>query len=547
MRPAPDVHGSPQSIEAEVAGLRDELAREREGRVRAEHDRMETERLYRQLVETQPDLICTFLPDTTLTFVNRAYAEFFQTTPQYLVGRRWIEFLPDEAKAEVLASLGSLTPTHPARQYEHATVDGGGNTRWHLWHDHAVFEPSGRGTSFQSIGIDITERKLSEQALAESEARYRRLVESLPDIIYTYSTRKGASYWSPRVTPVLGLTPEQLRESPFLWHDAIHPEDLPRVDGAITAFEDGQAIEVEYRIRDTDGLWHWFHDRSFGRRLAGDEVIIEGLASDITERKQAEDALRASEERYRLLVDNQTDLLVKVDPEGRFLFVSPSYCETFGKTEVDLLGQMFLPLVHPDDHEATRRAMQQVLQPPHACYVEHRALTRDGWRWLAWADKAVLDAAGQVAAVVGIGRDITERKRVEDLLLQEKERARVTLHSIADGVITTDAAGRVEYLNPAAEALLGTRIEEARGLALDQALNVLHGDGQGRVVGLTSPIHQRKAPTRRELDLVLLDGTGQRRDVHLSVAPIGAAGGTTGTVVVLRLTPPPGRPADTVR
>jgi len=105
----------------------------------------------------------------------------------------------------------------------------------------------------------------------------------------------------------------------------------------------------------------------------------------------------------------------------------------------------------------------------------------------------------------------------------------------------------VEYLNPAAEALLGTRIEKARGLALDQALNVLHGDGQGRVVGLTSPIHQRKAPTRRELDLVLLDRTGQRRDVHLSVAPIRAAGGTSGTVVVLRLTPPPGRPADTVR
>ena len=142
---------------------------------------------------------------------------------------------------------------------------------------------------------------------------------------------------------------------------------------------------------------------------------------DITERKRAEDALRASEEKYRLLVDHQTDLIVKVDPENRFLFVSPSYCQVFGKTEAELLGRTFMPLVHEDDRESTAMAMENLFRPPHRIYVEQRALTVEGWRWFGWADRSVLDERGQVAAIVGVGRDITDRKRAEGELLAYRD------------------------------------------------------------------------------------------------------------------------------
>ena len=85
-------------------------------------------------------------------------------------------------------------------------------------------------------------------------------------------------------------------------------------------------------------------------------------------------------------MENQTDLVVKVDNEGRFLFVSPSYCELFGKTEAELLGNKFMPLVHEDDRAATQEAMTELYRPPYSCSVEQRALTKKGWRWLAWAD-----------------------------------------------------------------------------------------------------------------------------------------------------------------
>lgn len=119
------------------------------------------------------------------------------------------------------------------------------------------------------------------------------------------------------------------------------------------------------------------------------------------------------EEDYRLLVDNQHDLLVKVDPQGRFEFVSPSYCKLFGKSPSELLGQAFLPIVHEDDREETLRVMDTLNSPPHRCRLEQRALTVHGWRWLEWSDTAVLSDDGAINAVIGLGRDVTDRKVIE--------------------------------------------------------------------------------------------------------------------------------------
>ncbi len=145
----------------------------------------------------------------------------------------------------------------------------------------------------------------------------------------------------------------------------------------------------------------------------GKPIGVLGIAHDITQRKLTEVALRESEEKYRLLIKNQTDLIVKVDMDGRFQFVSPSYCIMFGKTENELLGKTFMPLVHEDDRESTAKAMEKLYQPPHTSYLEQRAKTNDGWKWLGWMDTAILDENKNVVAIIGVGRDISERKNAE--------------------------------------------------------------------------------------------------------------------------------------
>ncbi len=199
------------------------------------------------------------------------------------------------------------------------------------------------------------------------------------------------------------------------------------------------------------------------------------MAATAGDRRRAAAALRDSEEKYRLLVENQTDMVVKVGLDGRFLFVSPSYCRTFGKSEAELLGCQFMPLVHEDDREATARAMEALHRPPHAAYMEQRALTVHGWRWLAWADTAIVDPGGRVVEIVGVGRDVTERREMEERLRQSEKLE--AIGRVAGGVAhdfnnqLTAILGSAEYLRDALghDPALGEAADAIREAALRSA------------------------------------------------------------------------------
>jgi PAS domain S-box-containing protein len=144
------------------------------------------------------------------------------------------------------------------------------------------------------------------------------------------------------------------------------------------------------------------------------------LAADDLRKSQR--AMRESEEKYRLLVENQTDLVVKVDTEGKFQFVSPSYCKMFGKQAEELIGHTFMPYVHEEDRDSTAKAMESLYHPPYTAHMEQRAMTKDGWKWLSWLDTALLDEGKNVLAIIGVGRDITKQKQAEELLRESEER-----------------------------------------------------------------------------------------------------------------------------
>ena len=143
----------------------------------------ESEERYRSLVEAQPDPICRFLPDTTVTFVNRAYAEFYGREPDDLVGCRWLDFAPRGERPRFLDELASLTPEHPERREESPSTGADGKKHWHLCHLRAFFDNAGNIVSFQSFATDISDRKRAEDALRSSERGYRNLVEAQPDPI----------------------------------------------------------------------------------------------------------------------------------------------------------------------------------------------------------------------------------------------------------------------------------------------------------------------------------------------------------------------------
>ena len=149
--------------------------------------------------------------------------------------------------------------------------------------------------------------------------------------------------------------------------------------------------------------------------LDGREHLLESFV-DISRRIQVESELKESEERYRMLVENQSDLVIKCDRAGRLLFVSPSFCKLFGRSEEQLLGQPLLPIILQPGQTGHEELLPTTACPETGYYREYLSPTVNGNRWIGWALRCTCTTAGQTEAVVGMGRDITDRKEAEQTI-----------------------------------------------------------------------------------------------------------------------------------
>jgi PAS domain S-box-containing protein len=155
---------------------------------------------------------------------------------------------------------------------------------------------------------------------------------------------------------------------------------------------------------------------------------------DITEQTLAEQKIRESEEKYRFLVENQSDLIVTIDNQLHITFANPNYCRVFGTDEKNIINRTFIPLIHKDDIDKVKASIEIVQKPPYTSYHEERAKTVDGWRWFGWSLKANPDENGNIDQIVAVGRDITNRKKAEEEKNLSENRYRELVNTINSGV-----------------------------------------------------------------------------------------------------------------
>ena len=205
--------------------------------------------------------------------------------------------------------------------------------------------------------------------------------------------------------------------------------------------------------------------KEYQRRVKAEHELIDkntALSLEVEERQRVERALQASKNKYQLLVDSQTDLLIKIDLEGRFEFVSQSYCKMFGETEDTLLSKSSMMFVHPDDQLITEKAIQKILLAPHEGILEQRVNTINGWRWLAWTGAGVFDKQRDLIAIIGTGRDITEQKNAELKLEQSQAEFQAIFSSITDALVFVNTDREILMINPAFTKIFGYSFAEAK-------------------------------------------------------------------------------------
>ena len=378
----------------------------------------------------------------------------------------------------------------------------------------------------------------SRQHHAESEERYRRLIDAISGYDYCVRLEDGRAVETihgANCAVVTGYTAEAFKADPMLWIAIVVPEDRNIVEQQIARIHSGDGVApIEHRIKRKDGQIRWvenamvpLHDQD------GQLIAYEGLVRDITrrkhaeakiqqlneelERKKAEEQLRESEERYRLLADHSADFVNMNDVTGQRLYISPSYFRATGWTREEVESTDWRTRIHPDDVAKVELAHEANLRGKTA-RREYRTLCKDGtWIWVESRSQPILGADGEVEKIVVWARDITERKMADGARQRAESLQRNTLENISDAVFLTNDAGEFEYVCPNTNIIFGYDDTEVREMG--HISRVLGDD-------VFDPEALEQAGEIRNIDRTVQDKDGWSHDLLVNVRRVSINGGT---------------------
>jgi diguanylate cyclase (GGDEF)-like protein/PAS domain S-box-containing protein len=371
----------------------------------------------------------------------------------------------------------------------------------------------------------------------KNDERLQLLIDAVRDYsIYMLDPHGLVTTWHSGTSRNNGYTADEIIGHHF--RSAFLPEDIERGEPERLlgiATQCGQ-VECEGWRVNKDGSPFWASTvLSAIRSEAGELIGFAKIIRDLTDRKQRDDELRASEQRFRNAMQYSAVGMALVGLDGRWLQVNRAVCDLFGY-EADALTRMtFQQITYPDDLEADLHFLADLLAGKIQSYrMEKRYIRKDGSTiWGMLAVSLVRNADGTPQHFISQIQDINHLKKVEAELHEQRDRLHVTLYSIGDGVITTDADGRVEFMNPVAELMTGWNLEEVRGQPHERIFQIVHAEtGQP----IESPVHACLIGERTFYlhdRSVLVRRDGECCDIQDSAAPIRAENGRVIGVILV--------------
>jgi len=472
-------------------------------------------------VEQGPGVVVITDTAGKIEYVNPKFTAVTGYPPEEAVGKQASGF--DERSSEDHQELGETLASGRDWRGELRNKRKNGELYWLSASITPIRSSNGIITHYLGVGEDITERKRAEEALRESDDEWRSLVENIPDIVMTLD-RDGTILFINRTVP--GLTNDEVIETSG--YDYLPPEHHDTVRRALErVFDTGDGHRYETAGTGPFGRTSWYLS-SIGPIVRDGRVVAAALiATDITERKRAEEALRKSEEKYRDLVENLNDVIYEVDASGRVTYVSPVAEEFAGYSPSELLGRTFIQYVEPDDRERVlegfEKTLRGVLKP-----IEFRVSIKSGEvRWVRVASRLVV-REGRAVGMRGVLTDINERKRAEEALRESEERYR-RLVELSPYAIVVHSEGRMMFVNSAGVELFGA--ENAGDIVGRPLWDFVHPDYLDAVRERV----QRTRPEGKKVDLVeekLVRVDGQVIDAEMAAIPITYLGKPARQVVL---------------
>lgn len=437
------------------------LAWESVERARATRALRASEQRYKAIVESQSEMVCRFRPDGTILFVNNAYARALNTTPEKITRMNFWDFIPEADRPAVRAMLDRLTPDRPQDSVENR-FDTATGERWTLWTNRALaFDEDGVLLEAQSSGLDISDRKLAETVLKESEEKFRALANAAPVLIWQAGPDAALFWFNTQWVEFVGRPMEALAGRG--WEDDLHPDDRGRwADTYRGAFEARRPFRMECRLRHRGGEYRWVLNHGVPVHRSGAFEGFIGSCIDVTDRKRAEEALTLRERYLRAVIETTPECVKIVRRDGAIEYVNPAGLRIFG-ADAERPPTRMLDLVAPE-HRARYWDMHE-----RVCAGEHATLEFDviglhGERRHMTTKAVPLPRPDGETSHLALTRDVTEQRRAERALRESEERFRMLADNMSQCAWICDEKGSVSWYNRRWYELTGARPGEADGL-----------------------------------------------------------------------------------
>jgi two-component system, sensor histidine kinase and response regulator len=506
----------------------------------------EAEERYRTLVEQVPAVI--YIQQTEEGESNGASPTVYASPqieaqsgypPQAFVEdpELWIKLLHPEDRERVLAEDARTDETGEPFKLEYRQICRDGRVVWIRDEAFLVRDEEGNPSYWQGIQLDITERKEAEEALRESEERYRLVTLATNDVIWDNDLTTGKQIWDGAVEAMFGYLPDEVGEYAGWWEERIHPEDSERVRLGIDAVLEGggEIWSDEYRLRRADGAYSTVFDQAYVLRdEKGEPLRMIGSMMDVTDRRRAEEALRKSEARTRAIVETTPDAIITMTTDGLVNSFNPAAERIFGYAAGEVVGQplrMLMPERFKGLHE---EGFRRYLAGGEAHVVdkgpvELAGIRKDGTEFPLELSLGEMREEDDIL-FTGIVRDVTERKQAELAVRENEERFRQLFNQSVDALFVHDASGKIVDCNDEASRSLGYDREELLSMRVQDLASGLVSGGEkrppteptlwqralsgepGKVTGIHRGEHRRKDGTAFPVEVYIgsVDYGGER-------------------------------------
>ena len=405
-----------------------------------EEQRADAESRFRRVVERLPAIVYMENVEGSqdepgrLLYVSPQVHDILGFSPDEWIRdpQAWARQFHPEDRDRIRAEFDRISATGEPFAADYRMMHRDGREVW--FHDEAalVRNESGAPLFWQGIMYDVSRQRDAEARAAETEARYRSLVEQLPVVVYSEPVVGNdlmSMYISPRIEDVLGVTAAEWIEKPDLWYETMHPDDRARVRAENDRTEaSGAPFSTEYRSVTRDGRTVWFRDEArLVRDRAGAPLFWQGVMFDVTAEREAQQLLSDAEARFRALVEH-TPAITYIDAvEGPdpAIYISPQTTEVLGYTPEEWYADpdLWSKIVHPEDNDRDEHIDEEGVHSS-----EYRMIAKDGRIvWVHDQSSLITDDEGNARFWQGVLVDVTQRRRTEQLeqdLAVERETAR---------------------------------------------------------------------------------------------------------------------------